>query len=76
MNEASKPLTAFTVSPLSFQECDQMSFGPTNTPAMFQRLIESCLGELHLKWCLIYLVDITVYSKTPKDQLLCVRAVL
>ena len=35
-----------------------MPFGLTNAPAMFQCLMESCLGDMHLKWCIIYLDDI------------------
>ena len=42
-----------------------MPFGLTNVPATFQRLMESCLGDLHLQYCIIYLDDIIVFSKTP-----------
>ena len=48
MEEESKPLTVFTVGPLGFFKCERMSFGLTNAPATFQRLMESCLGDLHL----------------------------
>ena len=51
MDEESKPLTAFTVGLLGFSECKRMPFGPTNTPATFQRLMETCLGDLNLHWC-------------------------
>ena len=68
MTEASKPLTAFTVGPLGFYECVQMPFGLTNAPATFQHLMETCLGEIHLKWCIIYLDDIIVFSKTPEEH--------
>ena len=68
MTEASKPLTAFTVGPLGFIECAWMPFGLTNAPATFQHLMETCLGELHLKWCIIYLDDIIVFSKTPEEH--------
>ena len=54
MTENSKPLTAFTVGPLGFYECVQMPFGLTNALATFQHLMETCLGEIHLKWCIIY----------------------
>ena len=46
-----------------------MPFGLTNAPATFQRLMESCLGELHLNWCIIYLDDIIVFSRTPKEHI-------
>ena len=55
MDEESKPLTAFTVGPLGFYECERMPFGLTNAPATFQRLMENCLGDLNLHWCIIYL---------------------
>ena len=69
MEEESKPLTAFTVGPLGFFECERMPFGLTNTPATFQRLMESCLGDLHLNWCIIYLDDIIVFSETPQEHI-------
>ena len=69
MDEMSKQLTPFTVGPLSFYECERMPFGLTNAPATFQRLMESCLGDLHLNWCIIYLDDIIVFSKTPKKHI-------
>ena len=64
MDKESKALTIFTVGPLGFYECERMPFGLMNTLATFQCLLESCLGELHLNWCIIYLDDIIVFSKT------------
>ena len=52
-----------------------MPFGLTNAPATFQSLMESCLGELHLNWCIIYLDDIIVFSRTPEEHLLRLKAV-
>ena len=75
MDEASKPLTAFTVGPLGFYECERMPFRLTNAPATFQRLVESCLGDLHLNWCIIYLDDVIVFSKTPKEHIDRLRGV-
>ena len=50
MDEKPKPLTAFTVSPLSFDKCDCMPFSLVNAAATFQRLLEtcSCLDKLQL----------------------------
>ena len=70
LDEESIPLTAFTVGPLGFYECVRMPFGLTNAPATFQRLMESCLGELHLDWCIIYLDDIIIFSKLQMNTLL------
>ena len=69
MNEDSIPLTTFMVGPLGFCECVRMPFGLTNAPATFQRLMESCLGDLHLKYCIIYLDDIIIFSKSPGEHL-------
>ena len=75
LEEEAKPLTAFTMGPLGFWECKRMPFGLTNAPATCQRLMESCLGELHLSWCIIYLDNITVFSQTPAEHLVRLQAV-
>ena len=63
MDEESKPLMVFTVGLLGFYECKRMPFGLTNAPATFQRLMETCLGDLNLHWCIIYLDDVVIFSK-------------
>ena len=68
MEENSIPYTAFTVEPLSIYKCVHMPFGLTNAPATFQPLMESCLGDYHLKYCIIYLGDI-IFSKTPEEHI-------
>ena len=75
MEEDCKVLTAFTIRPLGFYECDRMSFGLTNAPATFQQLMQSCLGNLHFQNCIIYLDDIIIFSKTPEEHLGRLRAV-
>ena len=55
LTEASRTLTAFTVGCLGFYECVWMPFGLTNALTILQHLMESCLGDLQLKWCVIYL---------------------
>ena len=53
-----------------------MPFGMTNAPAMFQHLIESCLREMHLNWCIIYLDDMIIFSKTPEEHIERLQVVL
>ena len=65
MAEESKQFTAFTLGSMGLFECNRMPFGLCNTPVTFQRLMQNCLGELNLTYCLIYLDDVIVYSKTP-----------
>ena len=69
MEEDCKRLTTFTVGPLGFHECDRMPFGLPNSPATFQNLMQSCLGNLHLQNCIIYLDDIIICLKTPREHL-------
>ena len=52
-----------------------MPFGLTNAPATFQWLMQSCLGNLHLHYCIIYLDDVIVFSKTPEEHVFRLRAV-
>ena len=43
--DKSKQYTTFTVGNLGFFECDCMLFGLSLVPAMFQRLMQKCLGS-------------------------------
>ena len=61
MEEDSKAFTAFTVGPLGFHECECIPFGLTNAHTTFQWLMQSCLGNLHLHYCIIYLDDVIVF---------------
>ena len=69
MAEESKQFTAFTLGSMGLFECDRMPFGLCNASRTFQRLMQNCLGELNLTYCLIYLDDMIVYSKDPKQHL-------
>ena len=68
VEEADKEKTAFTVGPLGFYECNWMPFGLSNAPATFQRLMESCLGDMNMQSCLIYLDDIVVFSQNFEEH--------
>ena len=74
MEEALKQYTALTVGILGFFECDRMSFGLCNALATFQQLMQNCMGELNLIYCLIYLDDLIVFSWMVEEHLhqLCV----
>ena len=76
MEEDCKALTTFIVRPLGFYECDRMPLRLSNAPTTFQHLIQSCLGNLHLQNCIIYLDDIIIFSRMLKAHIVRIRAVL
>ena len=75
MDEESKPLMVFTVGSLGFSECERMPFRLTNTPAAFQELMETCLWDLNLHWCIICLDDIVIFCKDLASHLERLEAV-
>ena len=74
MEEALKQYTAFTIGNLGLFKCDCLPFGLCNVLATFQWLMQDCLGELNLIYCLIYLDNLIVFSRTVEEHLhwLCV----
>ena len=71
MDKLSKQYTAFTIGNLGFFECDHMPFGLCNMPATLQRLMQNCLRELNLTYCLIYLDDIIIFLQMAEEHLHC-----
>ena len=69
MEEALKEYTTFMVGNLGFYECNCMPFELCYVPATFQRLMLNCLGELNLIYCLIYLDDLIMLSRTAEEHL-------
>ena len=69
MEEVSKQYTAITVGNLGFFECDRMTSGLCNTLATFQWLMQNCIGELNLIYCLIYLDDLIVFLQMVEEYL-------
>ena len=75
MDKSSKHYTVFTVGNLGFFKCDHMPFGLCNAPATFQQLMQNCLGELNLIYCLIYLDAIVGFLQTTEEHLHCLHIV-
>ena len=69
MDEALQQCIAFTMENLGIFECKCMPFVLWNASATFQRLMQNCLEELNLMYCLIYLDDMIVLSKTEEEHL-------
>ena len=76
MAEESRQYTAFTVGSMGVYEFLWMLFGLCSTPATFQQLMQGCLGEVNLTYALIYLDDVIVFLRTPKEHLIWLQAVL
>ena len=75
LDEESKKLNAFMVDHISFCECEQMLIGLMNALETFQWPMETCLWDLHLNWCIIYLDDIISFSNTLKEYIKWLRGV-
>ena len=76
MAEEFQQYTAFMVGSMGVYEFLCMPYGLCNAPAMFQHLMQNCLGELNLTYTLIYLDSVIVYSKTEEEHLVRLRAML
>ena len=67
--------TAFTLGSMGLYECESMPFGLCKAPPTFQRLMQNCLGELNLTYCLIYLDHVIIFSETEEEHLERMRVV-
>src|SRR5262249_3757042 len=54
----------------------RMSFGLMNAPATFQRMNDSILKDVLRKFCVVYLDDIIIYSKTFEEHVEHVKTVM
>ena len=68
IEDASIPKTAFRCHRGLF-EFLRLPFGLRNAPASFQRILDSVLGDLIGKHCLLYLDDIFVFSDNAEEHL-------
>lgn len=67
VEEEDKYKTAF-VTPMGFWEFNRMPQGVTNAPSTFQRVMEKCMGTLHLKEVLVFLDDLIIFSKSLEEH--------
>ena len=67
VREEDRSKTAFATD-WSLYECNVMSFGLTNAPATFQRMMTMNLGSEIGKTCLVYLGGILIYSSTREQH--------
>ncbi len=75
LTKEAKEKTAF-VTPTGLYEFTMMPFGLTNAPATFQRLMDGVLASLGYEYCLVYLDDVLIFSRTFEAHLEHVTAVL
>jgi len=67
--------TTFTTKLGTF-EYQVMPFGLCNVPAPFQRWINQTLHQFVDIYCIVYLDDVLIYSKTKSEHIRDVRAIL
>src|SRR6266540_3777084 len=75
LKKRSRKYTAFLTA-YGLYQFKVMSFGLINALAIFQRFMNDVLRDYLRKFCLIYLDDIIIYSKSLKDHKRHVRKVL
>ena len=75
MAPESQQYMAFTVGNLRFYKFTCMPFGLCNAPVTFQHLMQNMLGELNLRYCVIYLDDVIIFSHTEEEHLECLCVV-
>lgn len=68
MDPQDKEKTAFVTGQGGLWQFKVMPFGLSNTPATFERMMETVLQGLTGKICLVYLDDVIVFGKTFEEE--------
>ncbi|RWS03567.1 gag-pol fusion protein-like protein [Dinothrombium tinctorium] len=68
MGIKSRPKAAFVTPDGSFQP-KVMMFGLATAPADFQRAMDNVIGKAKMKFAIVYIDDILIYSKTLEEHL-------
>lgn len=74
LEEEGKGKTAFW-TPYGLFKFNVMTFGLTEAPSLFQRLMENVLKRLQFEICLTYLDDVVIFSSTFEEHLERLRCV-
>lgn len=69
VKEESVHRTAFKVPAFGLFEFRVLPFGLTNAPAVFQTMMNNVLREYIGKFCVVYLDDVLIYSRSPEEHL-------
>ena len=75
IRKCDREYTAFQ-APQGFFHFKRMPFGLTNAPSTFSRLIAKALHEIPTDYCLIFLDDVLVHSRTFEEHLSHLQSVL
>ena len=68
LDEASRPLTAFSANQKQFH-MNRLPQGCKISPAAFQRIMQKIAGNMLKDSCLVYLDDLLVFSKSQEDHI-------
>jgi hypothetical protein len=75
LKESDRPKTAFKTT-FGHYQFRVVSMGLSNSPSVFQRVMNQIFQKYLNKFVLIYLDDILIFSKTPQEHLQHIRQVL
>ena len=67
VDEKDRQKTAFTTKSGQYQ-FNRLPFGLCGAPATFQRVMSSILREQNWNSCVIYLDDVLIFGRTPKEH--------
>ena len=76
IDERYRHLTAFTTQREGQWQFKRVPIGLQNAPAYFQRSMDSLLGRCHWQFCLAYIDDVVIWSRSWDEHLVHIGTVL